>query len=60
MSFDFVNDNAPIGIGIKGYTVRQINDFPSRGPSLESRLEPDIPAPGTLCHIPVFTLMTLI
>jgi hypothetical protein len=60
MTFNLVNDNAAIGIGIKGYTVGQINDFASKGPSLESRLEPEIPTPGTLSHIPGFPLMTLI
>ncbi|VUC21572.1 unnamed protein product [Clonostachys rosea] len=46
VTFDFVNDNAPVGVGIEGYAVGRINDFTSRGPTLDSRLKPEISAPG--------------
>ncbi|CAH0044774.1 unnamed protein product [Clonostachys solani] len=60
VTFDFVNDNAPVGVGIEGYAVGRINDFTSRGPTLDSRLKPEISAPGTFCHVPIILSMSLI
>lgn len=46
VSFEFVNDQRPVGVGRESFSGGRVSTFSSWGPTLDARMKPDISAPG--------------